>query len=189
MGLAQLNTWRNCGREILSDPIPRYYWDACAWIGLINKEPEKHQNLKVIWENAGRGLIELWTSAYSYVEVLKAQAENGDPLPVEESDKRIDAILGQAYVKRVQLDSEIGRLVRVLRRKVPVELIKRADAIHLASAVWWNLDELHTYDHSHLLALNGKVSRRDGKPLIIRLPDPLADTMFESKKEPSESKK
>jgi predicted nucleic acid-binding protein len=165
----------------LADPIPRYYWDSCAWIGLINQEPDKHQNLRTIWENAGRGACELWTSTYTYVEVFKAKSVDGDPLSLEESDKRINALLEQPYVRRAQLDSEVGKLARNLRREFSTELIKRADAIHLATAVWWNLDELHTYDPFHLLALNGKVNRRDGKSLIIRLPNPLAGTLFDHK--------
>jgi predicted nucleic acid-binding protein len=163
----------------LTESIPRYYWDACAWIGLINKEPDRYLNLKAIWECAGKGYCELWTSTFTYLEVFKAKAQDGDPLPLDESDKRIDSLLDQPYVKRVQLDVEIARLARKLRREFPTELTKRADAIHLANAVWWNVDELHTYDPSHLLALNGKVERRDGKTLIIILPSPLAGTIFD----------
>lgn len=163
---------------ILSDPIPRYYWDACAWLGLINTELDKHRCLEAIWKDAASGKCEIWTSAYVYLEVHKAKAQGGDPFPPEESDKRIDAMLEQPYVIRVQVDSDVARLARQLRRQFPNELKKKADAIHLATAVWWDLDELHTYDGSHLLPLNKKVQRNDGLPLPICVPDPFAGTLF-----------
>lgn len=166
------------GRMILTDVPPNYYWDACAWLGLINTEADKHRNLKSFWDAAAAGHCKIWTSSYSYLEVLKATAQGGDPYTPEESDRRIDQALEQPYVFRVNLDSEVARLARQLRRQFPNELKKKADAIHLATACWWDLDALHTYDDSHLLPLNGKAVRSDGKPLLICVPDPLADTMF-----------
>ena len=165
---------------MLSDPLPKFYWDSCAWLGFINKEANKHESLKAIWERAERGECEIWTSDFVYIEVHKAKAQGHDPLRPEESDKRIDAALEQPFVVRIALDSEVGQFARQLRRQFPTELRKKGDAIHLASAVHWNADVLYTYDGSHLLPLNGKISRRDGKPLPITLPpDPMAGTLFE----------
>lgn len=33
-------------------------------------------------------------------------------------------------------------------------------------------EEVHTWDKAHLLDLSGKVKRRDGNPLVIRIPGP-----------------
>jgi predicted nucleic acid-binding protein len=154
--------------------LPRFYWDSCAWLGLINTELEKHTDLQSVWDAAAQGQCEIWTSAYVYIEVHKAKQQGGDPYPPAESDRRIDEMLDRPHVKRVHLDSDIAKLARGLRRQFPQELTKKGDAIHLASAVWWNADTLHTYDGSHLLPLNKKVNRRDGKPLVISVPDSLA---------------
>ena len=71
----------------------------------------------------------------------------------------------------MQLDIPIARRVRHLRRSLGEHGLKsRPDAIHVATAAFWNLDELHTWDREHLLDLNGLVARRDGRPLTIRIP-------------------
>jgi predicted nucleic acid-binding protein len=157
----------------LADPPLKVYWDSCAWIGLVNAEADKLHPLRAIWEDAQKGKYEIWTSAYVHLEVFKAKNEKGDPLSPHESDERIEAMLTQPFVKRVQLDIQIAKCARDLRRSLDsLGLKSRPDAIHLATAVYWNLDELHTWDKKHLLDLNGHVDRRDGKPILIRIPGP-----------------
>ncbi len=157
----------------MADLPIKAYWDSCAWIGLVNAEPDKLHPLRSIWEDAQKGEYEIWTSAYVHLEVFKAKNENGDPLSPESSDEIIEAMLSQGFVKRVQLDTEIAKLARDLRRSLDAQGLKsRPDALHLATAVYWNLDELHTWDKKHLLGLNGHVTRRDGQPLLIRIPGP-----------------
>ncbi len=51
------------------------------------------------------------------------------------------------------------------------ELKKTPDAIHLATAVQWNCDAMHTCDKNDLLSLGGKIHRRDGVLLDIETPD------------------
>jgi len=50
------------------------------------------------------------------------------------------------------------------------ECKKPSDGIHLATAMALSVDEMHTFDRSDLLKLNGKVLRADGKPLTICVP-------------------
>jgi predicted nucleic acid-binding protein len=156
----------------MTDAPRRVYWDACAWIGLLNNEPDKHPPLRIIWEHAQRGQFEIWTSTYSYLEVLEGRPALGAAYPPEENDAKIYALFEQPYVKRVALDVEIGKLARSLKRKYHPILSKRSDAIHLATALYWNLEELHPWDGSDLLPLNEKINRRDGVPLKIIAPGP-----------------
>lgn len=157
------------------NPPRRLYWDSCTWLGLINEEPDKHPMIAPFWLGARRGEYEIYTSTAVYLEVFKVSAEKGEALTIEESDKRIDEMLDAPYVKRVQLDVEIAKLARQLRRSHAPPLKKRWDAIHLATALTHNVDALHTYDGSDLLPLDGKITRRDGKLLRICLPDPDSD--------------
>jgi predicted nucleic acid-binding protein len=159
-------------KELASNPL-RVYWDACAWIGLINSEPDKIHPLRSVWEDAEKGKYELWTSTYVYLELMKGTAAHGDPYPPEESDAVFELALEQPYVKRVQLDVQIGKLARKLKRDYHSDgLSKRADAIHLATALYYNLEEMHTWDRQDLLGFDGKINRRDGKPLAIKIPGP-----------------
>lgn len=154
---------------------PRFYWDACAWLGLLNVELPKHRELEIVWHRAARGDCRIWTSALSRAEVFKKRCEDADPKPLsEENDKIIEEMLDQPFVKTAALNRDIGNLSRRLRRQFP-GIRKLPDAIHLATAMHWNCDQLHTYDSIDLLALNGLVRRRDGAHLEICLPDVASD--------------
>ena len=124
----------------MADPQTKVYWDACAWIGLINSEPKKIHPLRTIWEEAQKGQFEIWTSVYSYVEVFKVKIADGDERTPEDSDRIIEELLAQPYVRRTQIDVPISRLARDLRRTFSEDGLKsRPDAIHLATAAYWNL--------------------------------------------------
>ncbi len=112
----------------------KVYWDACAWLGLINAETKKHRELRLVWDSAKLGAYEIWTSAFCYAEVFKAKCEEGDVRLKEQSDAAIDSMFEQPHVKRVQVDTTIGKAARKLLRDHP-ELRKPQDAVHLATAV------------------------------------------------------
>jgi predicted nucleic acid-binding protein len=165
----------------LADP-QQVYWDACAWIGFINDESAKIGPLRYVWERATRGECEMWTSVYSYLEVLKIKEASGDPISLEESNRRIDEMFQQPHVKRVQLDTEIARFARSIKQTHhDAGLKSRPDAIHIAKAAYHNLDELHTWDSAHILPFDGKIMRHDGAPLRILIPNVtgLEGTLFE----------
>ena len=128
----------------MADPPQNVYWDSCAWIGFINEEPDKITPLRAIWDQASRGRIVIWTSTYSYLEVMRSPPRFGEAYPPEEEDGRIFSMLEQPYVNRVAVDTEIAKLARRLKRDHHPTLSKRPDAIHLATAVFHNVDELHT---------------------------------------------
>lgn len=161
----------------------RFYWDACAWIGFINREAKKIYPLLSIWSDAEAGKCEIWTSAYSYIEVIKGALKFGELHHGEEADGKVDSILSQPWVRIVQMDSEVAKLARKLRRDLDkvrrdlklVDPLPRPDAIHLASAAFYDCDELHTWDGAHLIVYNEKVSRSDGSLLKIRIPGPEVD--------------
>jgi predicted nucleic acid-binding protein len=161
----------------------RLYWDSCAWIGFINSEKDKIHPLRAIWTDAEQGKYEIWTSAYSYIEVINGFSAHGEPYPPLESDAVIEKVLSQDWVKRVQLDVQVARLARDLKRRFHKDgLKKRSDAIHLASAVYYDSDALITFDGNHLLVLNGAVQTRNGSLLTIRKagPEDIAEPLFAS---------
>jgi len=81
----------------------RAYWDACAWIALINQEPTHHNTLRDIYEKAFCGV-----------------------------------------------DLMIGDGARKLLRQYPA-LNKPQDAIHVMTALYHNLDVMHTFDPARQL--------------------------------------
>jgi predicted nucleic acid-binding protein len=158
---------------------PTRYWDACAWIGLIQQEADKIEALRHLVEQAQRGEIEIWTSAFTLAEVYKrpigpAPAPNR-PAPTvglsPADDKPFEDYIEQKWVHIVQVDSDVGKTARRLLRAYPT-IGKPQDAIHVATALLWNIDELHTWDRPNLLRLSGQLKRKDGAPLSILSPAP-----------------
>lgn len=152
----------------------RVYWDACAFLGLINQELNKHADCLAVWNEAQeqRPRTLIHTSFWTYGEVFKAKCEGkARPLPVEQ-DIEIEKVLQQPWIIPAIVDEQIGVATRRLMRTFE-QCKKPTDALHLATALRLNVDELHTYDGSDLLGLNGLVQRQDGKTLVICRPHPL----------------
>lgn len=154
----------------MADPPRSVYWDSCAWIGFIKEEADKITPLRHVWTEAQRGRYVIWTSTYSYLEVMGSPLKHGETYPPEEEDDPIFAMFAQPHVRRAAVDVEIAKLARRLKREHHPTLSKRSDAIHLATALFHNVDELHSWNSSDLLPFNGKVQRRDGLPLVICVP-------------------
>lgn len=150
---------------------PKYYWDACAWIGLIKQEPGRFDSLKFVIEEAQRGKVEIWTSAFTLAEVFKKKCD-ADPVGLDHpEDAPFEDYIAQDFVQRVQVDSDVGTAARKLLRKFP-SIRKPQDAIHVATAALNSLDELHTFDGGDLLALDGQIPMADGRKLKICKPPP-----------------
>lgn len=151
--------------------IRKVYWDACIWIGLINKEVDLADSCAFLIEQAQEGKFQIWTSSLTLAEVYKKKCD-GDIIELaEENDRDFESYVSKDYFVEVQVDHDIGVLARQLLRKHP-ELKKPNDAVHLATAIIYNLDEFHTIDGDDLLPLNGKITRRDGVNLVICKPPP-----------------
>ncbi len=146
----------------------RIYWDACAWLGLLNKEADRTADLELVWKKAEHGEVEIWTSAIGVAEVYKMKCEGKIVELSPEHDAKIDALFDQDFVQVVQVDFEIAKLAKILLRKHD-KLKKPSDGIHLATAVYWDLDQFHTYDNDDILGLD--VDRSDGVKLVICKPN------------------
>lgn len=154
----------------------KVYWDACAWLGLINAEPGKVPALEYYFGLARRGQLEIWTSALSYVEVYHIASET---LPYEKDGvDSIKEVIQAPFVKTIALDMEIGTKARGLRRS---HNLKAADAVHIASALIKSVSPLHTWDHDDILPLNNALSCKDLTKLRIIIPEippPAPGTLF-----------
>lgn len=159
----------------------RVYWDSCTFLGLLNQEPGKVNVCTDVWREAEQGKTSIYTSFLTFTEVFKARCEGpGKPLS-EENDRLIEQLLRQRWIRPVILDERIAIAARRLLRHHP-ECKKPSDGIHLATALALNVDEMHTFDQSDLLRLDGKIQRADTKPLrictpaVLSPPPPLAPT-------------
>ncbi|WP_315741834.1 MULTISPECIES: type II toxin-antitoxin system VapC family toxin [unclassified Bradyrhizobium] len=148
---------------------PRYYWDACAWISLIQQDATRFDSLSYVVEEAKNGKVEIWTSNFTLAEVYKRPCDGQQKGLTVTEDVPFEDFITQDFVTRVQVDFDVGILARRLLRQHPT-IVKPQDGIHVATALLNNVDELHTYDRENLLGLSGVIERPDGNRLKICVP-------------------
>jgi predicted nucleic acid-binding protein len=154
--------------------IPTVYWDACVWIGLINQEADKFAKIKGVLDRARAGELQIVTSTFTIAEVVKRKCGPEKVGVGEDEDDPFTELLKQDFVILVNADWDACTRARGLYREFCDQGLKKPqDALHLATAVVENVDEMHTFDGDDLLKLAGKVKRADGMTLTIcHPPDP-----------------
>lgn len=143
------------------------YWDSCVWIRLINKEPGC-ADCEYCIEQARGGAVQIWTSSLALAEVFKTKIGPGKFIQLAEvNDQAFEDFIQQSFVTEVQVDHDVAVKAREMCRKYSLRV---NDAIHLASAVAYNIETIYTTDAKDLIALSGKVLTSSGKPILICLP-------------------
>lgn len=150
--------------------IPKYYWDACLWIELITQaDAVRFDQCKFVIEQAELGAVELWTSAFTLAEVWKRKCEGATVSLPQSNDTNFEDFIEKEFIRKIQVDVNVGNLARRLLRQYP-GLGKPQDAIHVASCLLNNIDEMHTFDTSDLIKFDGTIPRIDKVKLTICLP-------------------
>jgi predicted nucleic acid-binding protein len=128
---------------------PKYYWDAGVFLALMHndKPPDDMAGLLEVVDMADTGEAFVITSVETVTEVLDRP---GHP-PARE---RFRKIFERPNYRMVQKSLAIGEKAADLREKVPK--LQAPDATHLATALLYKVDELHTFDGDDLLKLDGK---------------------------------
>ena len=138
----------------------RRLWDACTIIdylaGTKRAEPCRDYIGQVEREV---GQHEIVVSMWAEAEVVKFD----DALGHDEAEKRIKEFFGRNYIVRAALDLAVAEKARYLARTYR---IKPQDAVHMATALQWDVPILETFD-GDLIALSGK---EGNPPLVIRQP-------------------
>ncbi|KRC79955.1 type II toxin-antitoxin system VapC family toxin [Sphingomonas sp. Root241] len=164
----------------MADPT-KVYWDSCAWLGLVNAEPDRLAQLQGVYGLARQGLIEIWSATISIVEANRLKSEKNSSRPISpESIALLDDLFFQPFVKLVSLDSRIAKWARKLIRET--DRLRGPDSIHLASAIVWNVPLFHTYDHDDLLRLDGSICCMDGTRMeITQARNPFDGGLFDER--------
>jgi predicted nucleic acid-binding protein len=131
------------------------YWDSNVFLSHINGMPNRIQVINdVIQEISENDNSVILTSSESIVEVAHALYEKEQKQLDPEVESIIDAMWEDTNVVEI-IDNgpHIAKIARgLIRRVIPNGwVLKSKDAIHLASASWYDrnvnhIDEFHTYD-------------------------------------------
>ena len=120
-------------------------------------------------EQVESGKAELWTSTFTLAEVWKRKCEGVPSSLPQSDDKLFEDFVEREFVRKVQVTVDVGNLARRLLRQYSA-LGKPQDAIHVASCLLNNIDEMHTFDSSNLLRFDGQIPRIDQVMLKICVP-------------------
>ena len=151
----------------LTNSRKKYYWDACIWITLISdRHSSRGQACEYVLEQAQHGNCTIWTSSFCLAEVFKRKCDGDFVTLAEEHDTYFEDLIEQEFIQKVSVDVDVGKVARRLLRRHP-KIGKPQDAIHVASCLIYNLDQLHTFDDEDLLALDGELERVDKNKLTI----------------------
>ena len=149
----------------------RVYWDSCAWLGLINSEEDKVEGCQYIMQEAIRKNVEILVSTVTLAEVFKTRCAEPYKMLAEEKDIAFEEFFDQDFIIKASVDEDIAKRARGLLRYYASQGLKKPmDAIHLATALKFNAAEMHTFDGSDLLCLDGKIQSDSGVILKICKP-------------------
>lgn len=144
----------------------RRYWDACNFIGVINKEPDKVGVCSAILKEAqsANPRIQIVTSIFTIAEVVKPKGCVG---LTPEDEQQIDDFFENEWIVPVNADRSLMEEARRLQR---LHGLKVHDAIHVASAIAAEVGIIETYD-TNLLKWNNVIANPHGvDPIQIRKP-------------------
>jgi len=163
---------------------PIYYWDSSVIIAYLkgeNRPPGEMGGLYAIARAINSGNASLLVLTLVRVEVLDSTLRPG-------VGEKFRNFLTRSNVQEQAVDHYIANLAHDIRNYYLMKnarglTVSTPDALHLATAIIYEVDEFHTFDgrdakHLGLLPLNGSVA---GHPLKITKPIELQTDMFDGK--------
>ena len=150
---------------------PIYYWDTClflAWLKDEERPTGEMDGVRDIIERSKKRDARIMTSVLTTTEALSARIPAGMDTLFQQMMRR---------VSRVGIDIKVASLAHDIRNyyaKGGGKTLSTPDAIHLATAIIFRVDEFHTFDGNGsrkslgLLPLSGNVA---GNRLAICKPE------------------
>ncbi len=116
------------------------YWDSCVFLDRLKRRADRITVLEAITDAAASGDFLIVTSCVTLSEVIKLP-DAGLTLPAQVAT--IEAFFENEWISVRVVDEVIAKAAAELRR---LHGIRTCDAIHVATAVRYNLSTFHTYD-------------------------------------------
>lgn len=136
----------------------KLYWDTTAFLCFLNpQESDRRMICEDILQNAQKGEVRLCTSTYTIVETIrpkKVSIPNARHLTADEI-KDIEKMFRWSWIEKVPVDQQVAFKAVQLARDYG---IPSADAVHAATAIRKEVDELQAWDRDfsavdHLIAV------------------------------------
>lgn len=161
---------------------PTYYWDTCIWLAWVKNEVRPNGEMagvEDIVDLASRNRVSIIVSDAVSLEILDGKWPPGAAM-------KFDDLFKRRNIKKVPITPNITDLSQFIRNYYHNRGEKTAsslDAVHLATAIVYRVDQMHTFDdgqagkkHRSLLGLNGDVAGH--KLVICKPPLPAQPRLF-----------
>lgn len=165
----------------MADNIKRIYWDSSCFLCFLNSaEAGRREICEDILRHAQAGEIHLYTSTYTIAEVIRPKRKSiPDTQRLTPAEiAKIDGMFRWPWLKKIDVDQRVAFKAVELSRDYG---LLPADAVHGASAIIHDLDELQRWDRdfskiSSLIrvAEPAKISKQ--KNLFTSLKKPIGPT-------------
>lgn len=127
------------------------YWDSCVFLGYLNEEPDKLPVLDDLLQDIreSNGSRRIVTSTVSVIEVVYFKLASGQPALSPVGEQRLDSLWRNPLIEIADVHEGVAKKARSLRREalrqgaIPLQI---TDAIHLATAAMFGVQEFYTYD-------------------------------------------
>jgi predicted nucleic acid-binding protein len=140
-------------------PLKTVYWDANIFHALFGKEQGRVEACERVEKAALNGEVDIYTSTITFVEcvwvktILDPSGKLNKLSPAHE--EMLHKYFLRPYIRAVQCDRRIAELSRSLMWTYPA--LHPKDAIHVATAVFHQVDFMHSFDDGDLVKLSGKI--------------------------------
>jgi predicted nucleic acid-binding protein len=138
----------------------RFYWDSFAFLSVFNKEPG-HEKYREVIRLAERGEALIITSAIALVEVVKIK---GKAAMGPKDEQAIRDFFEHSYIQVIGVTRNLAEEARKL---VWEKNLDPKDAVHIATAIFAQVQEIHTTDHK-MTRLSGFAEMTIGEPKNIQ---------------------
>ena len=136
----------------------RRLWDSSIVIGYLAGYANLEPDCSNIIRQAEAGDLEIVVSEMAKVETAYLAGRSD-----EESENLIREFFSRDYIIPVGIDAQVSDIARRLVRKYRIyPKLKPPDAIHLATAILWNIPIIETTDTDLL-----RMDQKEGNPPII----------------------
>ena len=143
----------------------RIYWDSNCFLSFLNNDQRWIQTLNTLLDEANKGSIMIVTSVLSKTEVAFSAMESQNRVLTPEEEERIDLVWsGNRGVRVVEFNELIAVRARDIRRD---DMIRgwtgrrTPDIIHLATASFMGVEEMHTTEKASTSIRNSHWISRD----------------------------
>ena len=160
------------------DPKKRLYWDTSVFLCFLNEAEEERRDIcQDILDHAKDGDVEIITSMYSLVEVIRPK---GIKFPTQLTPTEVEKLEGMfrwPWLKKIQIHEDLAISASRLAR---AHGLKPADAIHAATAISEQVTELQKWDSdfskiAHLISVT-EPTYLSQLPLLLQTSRPIGPT-------------